>query len=155
MTAPSHRSGDPPRGFTLIEVLVALIIVALGSAAMLAALANSARAAERIRERALANYVAMNRLSETRLEPEFPADGIREGTEEMGGARWIWRQEISRTPIEGVRQITVSVRSAADATGSSGDSKGWLVTLTGARGAAVSVDPTADRIWDLATRTPP
>ena len=67
------------RGFTLVEVLVALIIVALGSAAMLSALASSARAAERIRERMIAGFVAMNRLTETRLEPEFPGVGRREG----------------------------------------------------------------------------
>jgi general secretion pathway protein I len=141
------------RGFTLVEVLVALIIVALGSAAMLAALGNSARAAERIRERTLAGYVAMNRLTETRLEPEFPALGIREGIEEMGGLRWAWRQQVSPTPIEGVLQITVSVRSGEAESGR--DADGWLVQITGARGAAVSADPLDDRLWDLARRQAP
>ena len=75
-----------PRGFTLVEVLVALIIVALGSAAMLSALASSARAAERIRERMIAGFVAMNRLTETRLEPEFPGVGRREGQTLLGPA---------------------------------------------------------------------
>ncbi len=85
------------RGFTLVEVLVALIIVALGSAAMLSALASSARAAERIRERMIAGFVAMNRLTETRLEPEFPGVGRREGEIEMGGSRWAWQEEVVRT----------------------------------------------------------
>ncbi|MCE2872664.1 MAG: type II secretion system minor pseudopilin GspI, partial [Xanthomonadales bacterium] len=98
------------RGFTLVEVLVALIIVALGSAAMLSALASSARAAERIRERMIAGFVAQNRLTETRLEPEFSGIGRREGEIEMGGSRWAWQQEVVRTPIEGVLQITVRVR---------------------------------------------
>jgi general secretion pathway protein I len=143
------------RGFTLVEVLVALIIVALGSAAMLTALGNSARAAERIRERTLASYVALNRLSETRLEPEFPAEGTREGTAEMGGARWAWRQEIARTPIEGVLQITVRVRSDDPGRAAPDDRTGWLVAITGARGAAVSLDPLGDRAWDAARRAPP
>lgn len=138
-------------GFTLVEVLVALIIVALGSAAMLAALAGSARAVERIRERTLAGYVAMNRLTETRLEPEFPATGVQEGAAEMGGLRWAWRQEVRPTPIEGVLQITVRVRDG-DAQARDG---AWLVTITGARGMAVSLDPQSDRLWDLARRTPP
>lgn len=149
----SGRAGHA--GFTLVEVLVALIIVALGSAAMLTALANSARAVERIRERTLAGYVAMNRLTETRLEPEFPAAGIREGNAEMGGRRWIWRQEITRTPVEGVWQITVQVRDDRPAERPSGTAAAWLVTLTGARGAAISVDPYADRTWDAAQRIPP
>jgi general secretion pathway protein I len=143
------------RGFTLVEVLVALIIVALGSAAMLTALGNSARATERIRERTLASYVALNRLTETRLEPEFPAEGTREGTAEMGGTRWTWRQEIVRTPIEGVLQITVRVRSDGTDGTAPVDRTDWLVSITGARGAAISLDPFGDRAWDVARRSPP
>jgi type II secretion system protein I len=48
------------RGFTLIEVLVALIIVALGAAAVLTALRTAADSAQRQRERMLAGQVAMN-----------------------------------------------------------------------------------------------
>ena len=152
----ARRTAAPRRstGFTLGEVLVALIIVALGSAALLTALANSVRAVERIRERTLAGFVAMNRLTETRLEPEFPAAGVREGTAEMGGRRWIWRQEVTRTPVEGVWQITVQVRDDRPAERASGAPAAWLVTLTGGRGAAIGVDPYADRAWDLAQRTP-
>ena len=147
------------RGFTLVEVLVALIIVALGTAAMLSALASSARAAERIRERMIAGFVAMNRLTETRLEPEFPGVGRREGEIEMGGSRWAWQEEVVRTPIEGVLQITVRVRGNDPTTPgrTSADSAqaGWLVTIAGARGTAVSADPLLDRLWDSAQRSPP
>jgi general secretion pathway protein I len=147
------------RGFTLVEVLVALIIVALGSAAMLSALASSARAAERIRERMIAGFVAQNRLTETRLEPEFSGIGRREGEIEMGGSRWAWQQEVVRTPIEGVLQITVRVRgieaTAPGSTQASSAQTGWLVTIAGARGTAVSADPLLDRLWDSAQRSPP
>lgn len=147
------------RGFTLVEVLVALIIVALGSAAMLSALASSARAAERIRERMIAGFVAMNRLTETRLEPEFPGVGRREGEIEMGGSRWAWQEEVVRTPIEGVLQITVRVRgndpTTPGRTSAVSAQAGWLVTIAGARGTAVSADPLFDRLWDSAQRKPP
>jgi general secretion pathway protein I len=147
------------RGFTLVEVLVALIIVALGSAAMLSALASSARAAERIRERMIAGFVAMNRLTETRLEPEFPGVGRREGEIEMGGSRWAWQEEVVRTPIEGVLQITVRVRgnepTTPGRTSAVSTQAGWLVTIAGARGTAVSADPLLDRLWDSAQRSPP
>lgn len=147
------------RGFTLVEVLVALIIVALGSAAMLSALASSARAAERIRERMIAGFVAQNRLTETRLEPEFPGVGRREGEIEMGGSRWAWQEEVVRTPIEGVLQITVRVRGnepkTPGRTSADPAQAGWLVTIAGARGTAVSADPLLDRLWDSAQRSPP
>ena len=32
---------------------------------------------------------------------------------------------------------------------------GWLVTIAGARGTAVSADPLLDRLWDRAQRSPP
>ncbi len=148
------------RGFTLVEVLVALIIVALGTAAMLSALASSARAAERIRERMIAGFVAMNRLTETRLEPELPSIGRREGEIEMGGSRWAWQEEVVRTPIAGVLQITVQVRGIEATTPGRTSSAvaaqaGWLVTIAGARGTAVSADPLLDRLWDRAQRSPP
>ena len=138
------------RGFTLIEVLVALIIVALGAAAVLTALRTAADSAQRQRERMLAGQVAMNRITETRLEPEWPSTGTREGSAEMGGRRWRWRQEIGRTPFDGVVQITVRVRPEVQS-GLKAD-EGWLVTLTGARGRSLLADPGADRLWDLARR---
>lgn len=138
------------RGFTLIEVLVALIIVALGAAAVLTALRTAADSAQRQRERMLAGQVAMNRITETRLEPEWPSTDTREGSAEMGGRRWQWRQEIGRTPFDGVVQITVRVRPEVQS-GLKAD-EGWLVTLTGARGRSLLADPGADRLWDLARR---
>lgn len=142
------------RGFTLVEVLVAIVIVALGSAAVLSSLRTAADSAARQRERMFAGYVAMNRLVETRLEPEWPAVGTSEGAVEMAGVRWQWRQEITRTPFAGVLQVTVSARpapAAADKAGSGRDG-GWVVTLTGARGRSVAPDPAQDRLWDLARR---
>ncbi|MFM7706669.1 MAG: type II secretion system minor pseudopilin GspI [Gammaproteobacteria bacterium] len=145
------------RGFTLVEVLVALVIVALCAAAVLGALRTAADSAQRQRERMLAGYVAMNSLVETRLEPEWPSAGTSDGTAEMGGRRWQWRQEITRTPFEGVLQIRVSVRPetasrAGAGSGADPDDGTWTVTLTGARGRDLLLDPGYDRLWDLARR---
>ena len=107
----------------------------------------------------IAGFVAMNRLTETRLEPEFPGVGRREGEIEMGGSRWAWQQEVVRTPIEGVLQITVRVRgndpTTPGRTSAVSAQAGWLVTIAGARGTAVSADPLLDRLWDSAQRKPP
>lgn len=138
------------RGFTLVEVLVALVIVALATAAVLTALHTAAVSAMRQRERLLAGQVAMNRITETRIEPEWPLVGRSEGISEMGGRRWQWRQDITRTPFEGVLQITVQVRSADAVVAKSDD--GWVVTLTGARGRSILPDTSYDRLWDNARR---
>ncbi|NBU25419.1 MAG: type II secretion system protein GspI [Gammaproteobacteria bacterium] len=161
MSASRPRRRDAA-GFTLIEVLVALIIVALGASAMLVALRTAADSAQRQRERMLAGYVAMNRIIETRLEPEWPSLGSREGVVEMGGRPWRWRQEITRTPFEGVLQITVQVRAEPPGGTAAGGARdraardaGWAVTLTGARGRSMLVDPGPDRLWDTARREGP
>ena len=138
------------RGFTLIEVLVALVIVAMGVAAVMSALLSAATGTERLRERAFAEWVAANRIIETRLAREFPTIGRSEGTASMGNREWAWRQEVRRTAVEGVVQIIVEVR-AKDAAASDG----WLVSLRGARGRELVVTGDADAAWDTAIRSTP
>ncbi|MFM7434123.1 MAG: type II secretion system minor pseudopilin GspI [Gammaproteobacteria bacterium] len=135
------------RGFTLIEVLVALVIVTLGIAAVVSALLSSADGTNRLRERSLAEWVAANRILETRLAKDFPALGSREGKATMGGRDFQWRQRIERTAIDGVIAIVVEVRAEG--------ASDWLVTLRGGRGENLVVSGDADALWDTAVRTPP
>lgn len=138
-------------GFTLVEVLVALVIVALGSAAVLSALTTGADSTARLRERSFAEWVASNRLVEARTSREAPKPGSREGEVEFAGSTWQWREDIGRTPIKGMLQIKVSARpKAAD-----GEREEWLVTLIGFHGASVAAPPGADAAWDMARRSPP
>ena len=58
---------DRARGFTLVEVLVALIIVALGLTALLVAVNGTARTSGFLRDKSLGQWIALNRLSEVRL----------------------------------------------------------------------------------------
>jgi general secretion pathway protein I len=145
-----HRHRAPVGGFTLIEVLVALIIVALGIAAVMSALLSSASATDRLRERAFAEWVAANRLVETRVAEEFPSLGRSTGVASMGGRDWEWRQQVQRTSIDGVVQIVVEVRPADTAS-----ADGWLVTLQGARSRDLVVGGSADAAWDNAVRAAP
>lgn len=137
-------------GFTLVEVLVALVIVALGSAAVLSALTTGADSTARLRERSFAEWVASNRLVEARTSREAPKPGSREGEVEFAGSTWQWREDIGRTPIKGMLQIKVSARPKAD-----GQREEWLVTLIGFHGASVASPPGADAAWDIARRSPP
>jgi general secretion pathway protein I len=136
-------------GFTLIEVLVALIIVAAGVAAVMSALVTGASSTMRLRDRTFAEWVAADRITETRLQRDFPSIGRTEGETSQAGRLWVWQQQVERTAIEGVVQIVVSVRSKGD------PGTGWLVTLRGARGANVAHTDTADALWDTAARSTP
>ena len=60
------------RGFTLIEVLAALVIVALGMLGVIEAVTQSTRNGTYLREKTLAHWIALNVITEKRLQPEPP-----------------------------------------------------------------------------------
>jgi general secretion pathway protein I len=98
------------KGFTLVEVLVALAIVTLGMAALLAALGSSADSVSYQRDKTLAEWVALNRIEEERLALKRPTKGKSEGETEMAGVKWKWAEEVLETEVKGILRIDVSAR---------------------------------------------
>ncbi|HTE41188.1 MAG TPA: type II secretion system minor pseudopilin GspI, partial [Steroidobacteraceae bacterium] len=74
-------------GFTLIEVMAALIIVSLGMLAVIQAVSQTANNTAYLREKTIAHWVAMNRLTEFRLTQQSPPIGESSGEVEMAGRR--------------------------------------------------------------------
>src|SRR5579863_7087994 len=106
---------DSARGFTLIEVLVALVIVAFGIGAVLTALSGSAANIGALREKTLAQWLALNRISDVRLNLQPPQLGTTEGdVRGFGNGDWHWQQIVTAVQeIPGLLQITVKVRRNA------------------------------------------
>jgi general secretion pathway protein I len=103
----SHRL---PRGFTLIEVLIALLVIALGVGALLATLTSSADTVARLREKSLAEWVALNRISEVRLSNSRPGVGVTTGTlDKFADGTWTWRQSVTDPGIAGILRVEVQV----------------------------------------------
>jgi general secretion pathway protein I len=96
-------------GFTLIEVLVALAILAVALAAAARAASVATTGAEDTRLRALATWVAQNRIAELQAINAFPTAGRASGRSSMGGAEFEWQQLTSETPNAAFRKITVTV----------------------------------------------
>jgi general secretion pathway protein I len=105
MTTDRHRHC----GFTLIEVLVALVIVALGLLAAFGQVNQTLTTASRLRDKTFADWVALNQLSAQRLLGEYPAIGSSSGEAEMGRAKWRYTVKVEKTDFEDLRQINVSV----------------------------------------------
>lgn len=101
--------GSRCAGFTLLEVLVALLVLALALVALTRTAAQQTAAFGALRDRSLAGWVAANALTELRLEPGFPAIGRREGQAEMGTRAWRYAITISDTPANGIRRVRVEV----------------------------------------------
>lgn len=137
-------------GFTLVEVLVALAIVAIGMAALMAALSSSADSASYQRDKTFAEWVALNRIEEVRLASKRPSKGKSDGEVEMAGQKWRWAEEVQETEVKGILRIDVSVRPSSIP----GDSdQGWYTTVSGIVGDALAL-PRGD-IDAYATATPP
>jgi general secretion pathway protein I len=122
-------------GFTLIEVLVALAIVAIGMAAVLEALTSSANTAIYLQDKTLAEWVALNRIETVRLTGTIPTAGTSNDTIDYAGQSWEWQQKVTDTQIQGMVQIEVDVRPANS---QAGDNRGWYASATGFMGNAVA-----------------
>jgi len=97
------------RGFTLVETLVALAVVAVALAAGMRVLAQSADGAGALKARTLALWVAQNRLAAAELAPEVPAPGSRSGEAIQAGTVFVWRERVSGTPNPAFRRLDVDV----------------------------------------------
>jgi len=96
-------------GFTLIEILVALAIIAVALTTGLRALAQAADSAGALKQRTLALWVAQNRVAAATLEAPWPAPGRREGTDTQGNATFAYVETISATQNPAFRKIEVVV----------------------------------------------
>jgi general secretion pathway protein I len=97
------------RGFTLIEVLVALAILAVALAAASRASALMAGSSTELRQRLLASWVAQNRLAELQARRAWPNVGTREGEAEQAGLKLVWRETVSDTPNQAFLRVEISV----------------------------------------------
>src|SRR3954471_14708110 len=104
-------SARRPRGFTLLEVLVALAIVAMSVGALLGTITSSASNIIYLKEKTMAEWVALNRLTELRIDRNMPDIGKHSGNSVMGGIRWEWQEEIIELPIKGMFRIDVRSHS--------------------------------------------
>lgn len=99
-------------GFTLVEVLVAVAIVALGLSGILLTINGMAASSTYLRDKTLANWVAQNHVTELRLANTWPDIGESTDDAEMAGQRWRLATEVVATPVEKLRRVNVSVAYA-------------------------------------------
>ena len=99
------------RGFTLIEVLVALALIALSALAMMRITQEGVVATGAVRERVLAEIVAENKLIETAVAPLMPDIGVTTGRSDVAGQTWVWTQTVSATGDDDILRIDIAVKA--------------------------------------------
>jgi len=137
MDRASRTSG----GFTLIEVVVAMAIVALGLMAVFRVVNDTVNNATYLRDRSFATWIADNQLVEMRLGTEMPSIDETSGRVEYAGQSWRWTATVAQTPVENLRRIDVRVRREAD------DEKSALAQVTGFVGATIMATAPSPTPW--------
>lgn len=110
------RAGRPNTlrapGFTLLEVMIALVIVSLGMMAVNTQLNNYAVTASYTEEKTLASWIGTNVITELSVQSSWPELGDSEREVEFGGRSWHVRIEVSETEVDNLRRVDVEVGPA-------------------------------------------
>ena len=102
------------RGFTLIEILVAVAILAIALAATTRAASLATDGALESRQRLLATWAAENRVAQLRAMRIYPAVGTTVMTLEQGGLALVMDETVSDTPNPIIRRVDLAVSDARD-----------------------------------------
>lgn len=104
-----HRLSSQSRGFTLLEVLVALVIVGTALGASLRAVGSLTQNSSGLRAAMMATWSAENRLAQIRLAREYPAIGKRSFECSQGDLKLTCEEDVLTTPNPFFRRVEVSV----------------------------------------------
>lgn len=97
------------KGFTLLEVLVALTIVALSLGALISTSGSQATSAAYLKQKTIAHWVAMNEITQLQIEKAWPSKGDTKGTTQMAGTEWFWTLTVKETEDENARQVELKI----------------------------------------------
>jgi len=101
-------------GFTLLEVLVALTIIAITLGAVIKTSSDQAANTAHLKEKTIGHWVAVNALNQLLLEKQWPALGKSTDSSEMASHEWHWQREVQKTPSPDSRKIIYRVYSDSD-----------------------------------------
>jgi general secretion pathway protein I len=146
------------RGFTLIEVVVAFVIVVLAVSALLGAVTSSASNTAFLRDKTFAEWVALNKLTETRVAGITPSRGVTTGELQYAGRRYQWQQSVTPLPFNGMFKIEVRTRLLADGASvpasvnaaDADDATDWSGTAIGVISTSVAIARSPVVAWDEA-----
>lgn len=101
-------------GFTLLEVMVALVIISLSLAGVASSMGQMIDTANTMRDRTYASWIAQNKITEMRVSGIVPEVGESSGEVDYANTTWAWSADVSETGIENLLKVDVSVSFPGD-----------------------------------------
>lgn len=114
------------KGFTLIEVLVAMAIMAVAAMSLLNASAGQVSGSGLLMNKTIAGWVAENKAAEMQLAGNLPDNGTHDERVTMAGREWAIKSHIQSTPVAGLKRVDIAVAEPGELF----QKESALVTLT-------------------------
>ncbi len=100
------------KGFTLIEIMVALLIIAVALGGAVKIMGQNSHNVSLLSQKTFAQWVGLNQLAKVKLEGKWLKTGESKGEVEMAQQKWLWVQKVIKTEIDDVNRLEVSVYPA-------------------------------------------
>lgn len=98
------------KGFTLIEVVVAVAVIAIGLMGTIKTVGTVTKNTAYLNERVIATWVAQNAMASYELNLENDAEKETSGSEEVAGIEWYWTKTLVNTQDPGIQRVEIDVR---------------------------------------------
>jgi general secretion pathway protein I len=103
------QCSESKRGFTLIEVLVALAVVSISLVAIAGEMIQMIDGANTMRDRTYASWIAHNKIAEMRLANVVPKVSTSSGEVNYANTEWAWRAVVSETGVPNLYRVDVTI----------------------------------------------
>ena len=101
------------KGFTLLEVLVALAVLTMGLGTVIKVAGSQASQLAYLKDKTIALWIANNKVNNVQLN-KWPSTGTSSGHEFMASQEWQWKLKVSNTADKDLRRLDVEVKRAKE-----------------------------------------
>ncbi len=97
------------QGFTLIEIIIALVVISVALGAVIATTGNSVKQGAHIKDKTIALWVAQNVITDISIKKNWLSTGEKKYDVIMAGRQWFIKNNVTQTPDSNMRKMDVSV----------------------------------------------